>query len=396
MGLNKTPQSNRIHIGIFGKVNSGKSTLLNTITNQNSAIVSSQQGTTTDPVYKAMELHGIGPVVFVDTAGFEDHTKLREQRLEKSKEVASKSDVALVLFVDDDMKEGVKWIQYLNEQNCKVIPIINKIHGKNIEVLREKLEQEIKEEIICVDVAKLEAMKDIHESIIRNLPEHYQEESILRELVKEEDLVLLVMPQDIQAPKGRLILPQVQTMRELLDRHCIVVSCTKEKLEITLKKLTHDPDLIICDSQIFKDVYNLKPVQSKLTSFSVLFAQYKGDLDCFIEGAKSLDTLPEDAHILIAEACTHAPLSEDIGRVKIPTLLKKKYGNNLRIDITSGNDFPKDVSDYDLIIHCGGCMFNRKYVLSRIQIAQSQNIAITNYGICIAYLSGILNKIELI
>ena len=230
--------------------------------------------------------------------------------------------------------------------------------------------------------------------MIRLLPEDYEVKSITGSLAAPGDLVLLVMPQDIQAPKGRLILPQVQTLRDLLDKKCLVMSCTTDQLAATLKVLTKAPDLIITDSQVFKTVYDQKPNSSKLTSFSVLFAGYKGDLQAFKEGAYAIDTLTESSKVLIAEACTHAPLSEDIGREKLPRLLKQKVGSGLTIDITSGPHFPSNLEGYDLIIHCGGCMFNRKYVLSRIAKAKALSIPISNYGIVIAYLSGILERID--
>jgi len=238
-------------------------------------------------------------------------------------------------------------------------------------------------------------IEQLYSAIIRNLPENYDLKTITSGVVNEGDLVMLVMPQDIQAPKGRLILPQVQTLRELLDRKCLVICTTTEKLDDALKSLTKEPDVIITDSQAFKTVYEKKPKDSKLTSFSILFAGYKGDIDYYIKSTKAIDNLTEKSRVLIAEACTHAPLSEDIGREKIPRLLREKFGQNIAVDIVSGTDFPSDLTKYDLIIHCGNCMFNRKYVLSRIMKANEQNVPMTNYGIVIAYLSGILDKISI-
>jgi len=224
------------------------------------------------------------------------------------------------------------------------------------------------------------------------LPEDFEMPSITGALAKEGDTVLLVMPQDIQAPKGRLILPQVQTTRDLLDKKCVVISVTLDKLNQALDTLKQPPKLIITDSQVFKSVYELKPKETVLTSFSVLFAAYKGDLPYYFEGAKAVEGLNENSKILIAECCTHAPLSEDIGREKIPKLLRKRFGQNLKIDIVGGTDFPQDLSEYDLIIQCGGCMFNRKYIMSRIQRAKNQNIPMTNYGVLLAHLSGLVIK----
>lgn len=237
-------------------------------------------------------------------------------------------------------------------------------------------------------------MEDIRRAIIRRLPEDFDAQSITGKLVSAGDLVLLVMPQDIQTPKGRLILPQAQTLRELLDKKCIAVSCTTDQMEVTLQALSRPPKLIITDSQVFKTVYERKPAESKLTSFSVLFAAYKGDIGYYTASAATIGTLKETSRILIAEACTHAPLSEDIGRVKLPRMLRQKIGEGLQIDIVSGNDFPANPEKYDLIIQCGACMFNRKYVLSRIAQAKEQKVPMTNYGIAIAWLSGILDKIE--
>jgi len=233
----------------------------------------------------------------------------------------------------------------------------------------------------------------VYQAILRKLPTDFGQQTITGNLVQEGDLVLLVMPQDIQAPKGRLILPQVQTMRELLDKKCLVMSCTTDQLANTLEALSRAPQLIITDSQVFHEVYRLKPESSLLTSFSVLMAGYKGDIHYYIESAAAIGSLTPQSRILIAEACTHAPLSEDIGRVKLPRLLRKKVGESLHIDIVSGTDFPTDLSSYELIIHCGGCMFNRKYVLSRIDRARCQHIPMTNYGVAIACLNGILDKI---
>lgn len=247
---------------------------------------------------------------------------------------------------------------------------------------------------LAVSARTQQGMEDIRRSLIAKLPDETMSQGIVGRLVKEGDTVMLVMPQDIQAPKGRLILPQVQTIRELLDRKCLVMSCTTDKIDQMLQALMQPPSLIITDSQVFKTVYEKKPAASRLTSFSVLFAQYKGDINYFIEGANAIGCLTENSHVLIAEACTHAPLAEDIGRVKIPNMLRKKFGAGLQIDHVSGTDFPEDLSKYDLVIHCGACMFNRKYVLSRVAQARNQHIPMTNYGVTIAYLTGILDKID--
>lgn len=389
MSLNKTPKANRLHIGIFGKMNSGKSTLLNALTNQESALVSEYAGTTSDPVYKAMEIKGIGPVVWIDTAGYDDLGEIGEKRICKSREAIDKCDMALLILKEEVTEYDKKWYHLLKERDIPIIIIENQ--EENSSELDLSYFEETK---IIVNALKKIGMLEIQEAILKKVPTDYDSVTICANLVKENDLVVLVMPQDKQAPKGRLILPQVQTIRELLDRNVMIASCTLHTFENTLKSLSKQPNLIICDSQIFKEVYEWKPAQVPLTSFSVLFANYKGDLNSFIEGAKAISKLNDTSHVLIAEACTHAPISEDIGRVKIPMMLRKSYGN-MKIDIVSGNDFPKDLSMYDLIIHCGACMFHRKYVLHRIYEAKKQKIPITNYGICIAYLKGILEYIKL-
>lgn len=394
MGLNNTPNSNRVHIGIFGKRNSGKSSLINAITNQDIALVSDIAGTTTDPVYKAMEINGIGPCVFIDTAGFDDEGVLGTKRVEMTKKVIDKTDIAIMIINDTDICEELKWYDKLVKNKIPVIFVANKIDIlENINGIKKLIKENFDKDIIEVSANTKIGIDKIKEELIRCLPEGYNLDSIVGHLVKPKDVVMLVMPQDIQAPKGRLILPQVQTIRDLLDNRCIVIATTTENIDDALKSLANPPKLIITDSQVFKIVYDKKPKESLLTSFSVLFAALKGDIYEFIDGANAIDSLRESSRVLIAEACTHAPLSEDIGREKIPNMLRKKIGENLRIDVVSGVDFPEDLSNYDLIIHCASCMFNKKYVLSRINKAKEQNVPITNYGIVIAKLAGILDKI---
>lgn len=395
MSLTNTPRANRLHIGIFGKRNSGKSSLINAITMQDTALVSSTAGTTTDPVYKAMEINPIGPCVFIDTAGFDDTGDLGGMRIERTKEALEKTDIGIVVFADTASELEISWIKQLQNKNVPYIPIINKIDEiKNIDEIYESVKGVCSSKPILVSASERIGIEELLEAIKHNMPNEYELSSITGELAKEGDTVLLVMPQDIQAPKGRLILPQVQTIRELLDKKCLVLSSTADKLDDALGALSKPPELIITDSQAFKAVYDKKPAESKLTSFSILFANYKGDLEYYIEGAKSIEMLTESSHVLIAEACTHAPLEEDIGRVKIPRMLRKKVGEKLNITIVSGVDFPKDLKEYDLIIHCGACMFNRKYVLGRINMARQVNVAMSNYGVVIAYLNGILDKID--
>ena len=394
MSLNNTPSANRLHIALFGRRNSGKSSLINALTGQDTALVSDIPGTTTDPVSKPMELHGIGPCVIIDTPGFDDEGTLGEMRIERTLKAIERTDIALLFCEEDDLCIESKWKQQLKAKNIPVIPIINKADiRKDITNISDSIEKEFGQKPIVVSAKNKQGMEEIRLGILEKLPQDFEQPSITGDLVSENDLVLLVMPQDIQAPKGRLILPQVQTMRELLDKKCLIMSCTTDKLTQTLQALTYPPKLIITDSQVFKTVYEQKPAESLLTSFSVLMAGYKGDIRQFIEGASAIDRLTESSCVLIAEACAHAPMTEDIGRVKIPRLLRKKIGDGLHIDMVSGSDFPKDLSGYDLIIHCGACMFNRKHVMNRLESASTQQIPMTNYGITLAHLMGILDKI---
>ena len=408
-GLNETPRAERLHIGIYGRRNNGKSSLINAITGQNISLVSDFAGTTTDPVYKSMELHGIGPVVFIDTAGFDDEGELGQMRVERTLDAVNKTDIAIVVLSDeniiDDKNNDVKldieiekeWISKLKKAKVLYLVVVNKvdkISEEKLKVATEKISDELKIKPILTSAVDKKGIEFIREELIRLLPEEYSMRSITGKIVKDGDTVLLVMPQDIQAPKGRLILPQVQTIRDLLDNKCLVLCSTADNMEAMISKLVSPPDLIITDSQIFGEVYNKKPKESRLTSFSVLFADFKGDIDYYRESVKAIENLTENSRVLIAEACTHAPLEEDIGRVKIPNRLRKKIGEGLTFDIVAGRDFPKDLSKYDLIIHCGGCMFNRKYVLSRIEAAKEQNIPMTNYGVVMAYLAGIIDKID--
>ncbi len=392
--MNSTPNANRLHIAIFGRCNSGKSSLINALTGQDTALVSAVPGTTTDLVNKAMEIHGIGPCVFIDTPGFDDEGELGEMRIARTLQAIEHTDIALLLCEDGDLEEEQQWIQQLNSRHIPVILILNKSDRRECAAdVAARIEKVCGKTPITVSAKEHTGIEAVYQAILRKLPADFGQQTITGNLVQEGDLVLLVMPQDIQAPKGRLILPQVQTMRELLDKKCLVMSCTTDQLANTLEALSRAPQLIITDSQVFHEVYRLKPESSLLTSFSVLMAGYKGDIHYYIESAAAIGSLTPQSRILIAEACTHAPLSEDIGRVKLPRLLRKKVGESLHIDIVSGTDFPTDLSSYELIIHCGGCMFNRKYVLSRIDRARCQHIPMTNYGVAIACLYGILDKI---
>ena len=406
MGLNDTPRADRLHIGLFGKRNSGKSSLINALTGQKLALVSDTPGTTADPVFKAMELHPIGPVVFIDTAGFDDEGDLGELRVQKTKEILPRTDLALMVIDDEsalarNLDEERRWIMDFTEKDIPVIAVLSKRERLRqpvpqvLAAIRAELGDDIP--VLSVSAEEGAGLDELRQKITKMAPEDFLRQQILCDMVVAGSLVLLVMPQDIQAPKGRLILPQVQTLRELLDRRCTAVACTADGIAGAIAALRRAPDLIITDSQCFKQVYDAKPASSKLTSFSVLFAAYKGDIEEFVKGASQLDEMTEKSKVLVAEACTHVPLSEDIGREKIPNLLRKKFGPDIQITNVSGSDFPPldDLKEYDLVIHCGACMFNRRHVLSRIAEAQAAGVPITNYGIVLAKLSGILDKIDL-
>lgn len=399
--LQETPSANRLHIGVFGKTNSGKSSFINTFAGQEVSIVADVAGTTTDPVYKAMELHPIGPVTIIDTAGFDDESELGSRRVQKTKLAAEKTELAVILLAADEKGEPadiyaqeLEWAAYFKKKHTPVLLLLSKTDlAADWKQTKERVEQLTKESVYPICSSDPSGLVTVKEALIRKVPEDFGSPCITGDLVEDGDLVMLVMPQDIQAPKGRLILPQVQTIRELLDRKCLVMSVTTDKFVNGLSAMSRAPKLIITDSQVFGYVWDHKPKESMLTSFSVLFAAYKGDLPYYIEGAKTIDRLTGDSRVLIAECCTHAPLKEDIGREKIPRMLRKRYGETMKIDHVSGTDYPQDLSDYDLIIQCGGCMFNRKYILSRIDRAKAQRVPMTNYGVAIAHLTGILEKI---
>lgn len=401
-GLGKTVSSgSRLHIALYGKRNSGKSSLINALTGQQTAIVSDTPGTTTDPVSKAMEIHGIGACLLIDTAGFDDEGELGALRTEQTRKTTERTDIALLLCGGDgtdeesDLSEELQWFTLLKQRAIPTILIINKADTRrHTDRLAARLNEATGETPLLVSAQQRTGIEEIRQAILERLPQDFEQPSITGRLVNEGDLVLLVMPQDIQAPKGRLILPQVQTIRELLDRRCTVVSCTTDRLPQTLQALARPPRLIITDSQVFRTVYEQKPAESRLTSFSILFAGYKGDIDYYVESAAAIDSLTPESRVLIAEACTHAPQTEDIGRVKLPQMLRRRIGEGLTVDIVAGRDFPDDLSPYSLVIHCGACMFNRKYVLSRIGQAHRQRIPMTNYGVAIAYLTGILGEVE--
>lgn len=395
--MEQTPRSERLHIVLYGRTNSGKSSLINALTGQTVSLVSDTPGTTTDPVSKAMELPGLGACVLIDTAGFDDtNESLGKLRIDRTRRTLQSADIAIVVLSSEELSPELEWITQLQEKNIPVIPVFNKadIHACP-DALRTTLKEKTGLSPIIVSAHTGFGMDTLLETLRSTNTRTQSAETITGSLVSEGDTVLLVMPQDAQAPKGRLILPQVQTIRELLDKGCLPICCTPDTMKQALDALQHPPKLIITDSQAFKNVYEIKPAASLLTSFSILFAAYKGDIDSFVQGAQAIASLTPHSKVLIAEACTHAPVTEDIGRVKIPALLRKRISSSLQIEIVSGKDFPEDLTPYDLIIHCGACMFTRKMVMNRSERAQQQHVPMTNYGITMAYLTGILDKVAL-
>lgn len=390
----KTLKSMRLHIGIFGKTNVGKSSLLNRITNQDVSIVSNIAGTTTDVIEKTMELLPIGPVNFLDTAGINDSTALSSERIEKTMKIINRTDVAIVVCDYngiDDYERNL--IEKFNELKIPFMIFINKTDEKYpSDSIIEDLKNYTKHILLSsVKTDDLIVFK-IKELLVKLLPEDFvNSPKIVGDLIPQGSTVILVIPIDKEAPKGRIILPQVQTLRDLLDNNCVSVVVKEAELKSAIDNLKIAPSLVVTDSQAFKNVSEIVPENIPLTSFSILFARLKGDLNAFSQGAKAIEKLQDGDRVLILESCTHHAIEDDIGRVKIPNLLRKKTGKNLIIDNIAGHDFP-DISKYKLIIHCGACMTNRREVLSRILLSSENNIPITNYGICISYCLGILPR----
>ncbi|MBR1804546.1 MAG: [Muribaculaceae bacterium] len=389
-GFNAAPQAVRRHIAIFGRRNVGKSSLMNLLAGQQVAIVSPQAGTTTDPVNRAIELHPLGPCLLIDTAGYDDEGTVGELRNERTRRVLDQADLALVVMdAFANLAQEQAWVAELNRREVPVVAVLNKSDAMtDVEAASRTIAHTLGLNPVVVSALKGEG-KD---ALIRAMASLVGEEeplSVTGNLASAGDTVLLVMPQDPQAPKGRLILPQVQTIRDLLDKDCTVVCCTTDGLSRSLAALKGAPALIITDSQVFPQVDALKPAATRLTSFSVLMAGLKGDLDVLSRGAAAIDRLTPHSRVLIAEACTHAPMSEDIGRVKLPRIIRQRVGEGITFDIKAGKDFPADLTPYDLIIHCGACMFNRRMMLSRIARAVEQRVPITNYGLALAHLHGV-------
>lgn len=388
MGLNSTPSAERLHIGIFGKRNAGKSSLINAITGQSLAIVSDIKGTTTDPVSKAMELLPLGPVVMIDTPGLDDVGVLGQMRISKTYQVLNKTDIAL-LVIDGSIgmsKEDEALLEVVKEKKIPYLIVVNKI-----DEMREEME-ESKERIYVSATSKLN-IEELKERIGNLIPKEEKKRPLVADLLKPLDFVILVVPIDASAPKGRLILPQQQTIRDIIEAGAVSIVVKDTELKETLEKLGEKPRLVITDSQAFSEVAKQTPDDVPLTSFSILFARYKGDLWEAVKGARAIENLKDGDTILMAEGCTHHRQCEDIGTVKIPNWIRNyTKGKNIRIETCSGTEFPSDLSKYRLIVHCGGCTLNEREMKYRIRCAVDQGIPITNYGIFIAYMKGILER----
>lgn len=407
MGMNNTPSGERIHIGFFGRRNAGKSSLVNAVTGQELAVVSEQKGTTTDPVYKAMELLPLGPVMIIDTPGFDDEGSLGELRVKKTKQVLNKTDVA-VLVVDATESLGPCDRELITLFRQKELPYIIAVNKADLtgdpEELVGKVSEQIKDDgtgkeavggasaVVAVSALKTQGIYELKETIGKLAAEEENDKRLVGDLVKPGDLVVLVVPIDSAAPKGRLILPQQQAIRDLLEAGVASVVVRESELDDTLKRLGQKPVMVITDSQAFEEVAKIVPEDVTLTSFSILMARYKGLLDLAVDGVKAIDKLKDGDRVLISEGCTHHRQCDDIGTVKIPRWLKQHTGKELIIETSSGMGFPEELSPYAMIIHCGGCMLNEKEIRYRMKCAKDAGVPITNYGIVIAYMKGILQR----
>ena len=390
----KALKSMRLHIGVFGCTNVGKSAFVNRITGQEVSIVSDIAGTTTDVVEKSMELLPVGPVTFLDTAGIDDNSELGSLRIEKTKKIIDRTDIG-VIICDYDGFDSYD-IEIANMLNALQIPYLIVVNKNDLKKISDEKLSELQKFTQNILITSVKDDKNIvfefKNLLIKLLPEDFvNPPKIAGDLIPDKSSVVLVIPLDKEAPKGRIILPQVQTLRDLLDSNCMSYVVKESELKDALDNLKTPPALVITDSQAFKQVSEIVPDNIPLTSFSILFARLKGDLQAFVEGAKAIDKLQDKSKVLILESCTHHAIEDDIGRVKIPALLRKKTGKDLIIENYSGHDFP-DISEYSLIIHCGACMTNRREVLSRILIANKNGVPITNYGITISYCLGILPR----
>lgn len=394
MSLNATPSSERVHIGIFGKRNAGKSSLINAITGQNLAIVSEVKGITTDPVYKAMELLPMGPVMIIDTPGIDDEGVLGNLRIQKAYQVLNKTDIALVI-IDAAVGPSAEDLRLIKRINAKKIPlliVINKCETINEDKKTAYQALLSNGKLLFVSAEQKLNIFELKEAIAQTVPADENKAQIVADLLSPSDFVVLVVPIDSAAPKGRLILPQQQTIRDILEADAAAIVVKENELTNTLQNLGKRPKLVITDSQVFKKVAAETPADILLTSFSILFARYKGNLQTSVQGVTALESLEDGDKILIGEGCTHHRQCDDIGTVKLPRWIKEYTGKNPEFIFTSGTEFPLDLSPYKMIIHCGACMLNEREMQYRIKCAADQNIPFTNYGITIAYINGILKR----
>ncbi|MCI6495847.1 MAG: [FeFe] hydrogenase H-cluster maturation GTPase HydF [Anaeromassilibacillus sp.] len=397
MGLNNTPNADRVHIGIFGRRNAGKSSVINAVTGQNLAIVSDVLGTTTDPVYKAMEILPLGPVVLIDTPGLDDVGELGELRVQKAFQVLNKTDIALlVLDVNSGFsKEEEKLLELVKAKNIPFVAVLNKTDIAKEDKIKE-FEKLLKdkyniENVVSVSAEKKDGIFEMKEKIA-SLNTEKEKSPIISDLVCPGETAVLVVPIDESAPKGRLILPQQQTIRDLLDHNAMAAVTQVTTLAKTLESFKEPPKIVVTDSQAFKEVAKIVPENVPLTSFSILFARHKGELSTLVKGVKAMDDLKDGDTVLISEGCTHHRQCNDIGSVKIPNAVRKYTGKNLNFEFTSGGEFPLDLSKYSLIIHCGGCMLNEREMKYRIACANDAGIPMVNYGVLLAQVNGILNR----
>lgn len=397
MGLNNTPNADRVHIGIFGRRNAGKSSVINAVTGQNLAIVSDVLGTTTDPVYKAMEILPLGPVVLIDTPGLDDVGELGELRVQKAFQVLNKTDIALlVLDVNSGFsKEEEKLLELVKAKNIPFVAVLNKTDIAQEDKIKES-EKLLKdkyniENVVSVSAEKKDGIFELKEKIA-SLNTEKEKSPIISDLVCPGETAVLVVPIDESAPKGRLILPQQQTIRDLLDHNAMAAVTQVTTLAKTLESFKEPPKIVVTDSQAFKEVAKIVPENVPLTSFSILFARHKGELSTLVKGVKAMDDLKDGDTVLISEGCTHHRQCNDIGSVKIPNAVRKYTGKNLNFEFTSGGEFPLDLSKYSLIIHCGGCMLNEREMKYRIACANDAGIPMVNYGVLLAQVNGILKR----
>jgi [FeFe] hydrogenase H-cluster maturation GTPase HydF len=396
MRVNNTPRGNRLHIALFGRRNAGKSSLINALTNQQVAIVSEIAGTTTDPVYKSMEILPLGPVVMIDTAGLDDAGELGQMRIQKSLEVLAKTDLALLVM---DVQTGVGQMEeevarLCREKNIPVIGILNKIDALTVKVFgQEAIKQQLGiETLVTVSALHKMGISDLKIELVKNAPAHFDNQTIVGDLINPGDTAVLVTPIDLAAPKGRLILPQVQMIRDILDCDAMAYVVKERELKECIANMKKKPRIVITDSQAFLKADADTPPDVLLTSFSILFARYKGNLEVLVEGAKALLALKPGDKVLMSEGCTHHRVEDDIGRVKLPRWIRQFIGGEIQFEWSSGMTFPTDLSQYKLVVHCGACMLNRREMLARILESQEKGVPIVNYGVAIAALQGILPR----